>query len=75
MGKQFVLTTNERGQVTFPKEVMNHCGLPSGGKLKVEFLPDGICKFSPIRPLPPTKTTQTSPSSSSSSAGATAEEE
>jgi bifunctional DNA-binding transcriptional regulator/antitoxin component of YhaV-PrlF toxin-antitoxin module len=50
MDKRFILTTNKRGQVTFPKEVMDHCGLPSGGKLKVEFLPDGICKFSPIHP-------------------------
>jgi len=48
MSKRFILTTDKRGRVTFPKEVMEHCGLPSGGKLKVEYLPDGVVIFSPI---------------------------
>jgi len=55
MGKRFILTINKREQITLPKEVMEHCGLPSGGKLKVEFLPGGVCKFSPIHPRSPAK--------------------
>jgi bifunctional DNA-binding transcriptional regulator/antitoxin component of YhaV-PrlF toxin-antitoxin module len=62
MGKRFILTTNKRGQLTFPKEVMEHCGLPSGGKLKVEFLPDRTCKFSPIHPRSRSELSQSAPS-------------
>ena len=62
MGKRFILTTNKRGQVTLPKEVMEHCGLPLGGKLNVEFLPDGTCKFSPIHPLSPATASSNPPS-------------
>jgi hypothetical protein len=68
MDKRFILTTNKRGQVTFPKEVMEHCGLPSGGNLKVEFLPDGICKFSPIHPRSPAKASHDPPSSAAGAA-------
>jgi bifunctional DNA-binding transcriptional regulator/antitoxin component of YhaV-PrlF toxin-antitoxin module len=62
MDKRFILTTNKRGQVTLPKEVMEHCGLPFGGKLNVEFLPNGICKFSPIHPPSPAKESSNPPS-------------
>jgi hypothetical protein len=69
MGKRFILTTSKRGQVTFPKEVMEHCALPSGGKLKVEFLPGGVCKFSPIHPSSFEATSQSPPSFPPESSG------
>jgi hypothetical protein len=62
MSKRFTLTTNKRGQVTHPKEVLEHCGLPAGGKLNIEFLPDRICKFSPIHPPSPAKGSPNPPS-------------
>jgi hypothetical protein len=37
MGKRFILSTNKRGQITFPKEVMEHCGLPTGGNSEWSF--------------------------------------
>jgi bifunctional DNA-binding transcriptional regulator/antitoxin component of YhaV-PrlF toxin-antitoxin module len=64
MGKRFILTTNKRGQVTLPKEGMEHFGLPSGGKLKLEFLSGWICRFSPIHPRSRAKAPQNPPSSS-----------
>jgi len=69
MGKRFVLTTNKRGQITLPKDVMEHCGIPSGGKLKVEFLPDGVLEFSPIHPASEVKASQKPPSPVLSAAG------
>jgi bifunctional DNA-binding transcriptional regulator/antitoxin component of YhaV-PrlF toxin-antitoxin module len=74
MGKRFILTTNKRGQVTFPKEVMERCGLPSGGKLKLEYLPGGICKFSPIHPRSRAKGSQNPTSSLPESTGPAAKE-
>lgn len=56
MGKRFIIATNKRGQAILPKEVLEHCGLLSGGKLKLEYLPGGVCIFSPIHPAPKKKT-------------------
>jgi len=69
MGKQFIVTTDKRGQLTFPKEVLKHLGLQSGGKLKVGFLPDGILKFSPILPQSREKASRDMSSSSPKPAG------
>jgi hypothetical protein len=33
MGQWFILPKNMLGHVTLPMEVMEHCGLPFGGKL------------------------------------------
>jgi hypothetical protein len=66
MGKRFIITTNKRGQATLPREVLEHCGLTSGGKLKLEYLPNGVCKFSPIHPRSRAKASQDPPTPSRS---------
>jgi bifunctional DNA-binding transcriptional regulator/antitoxin component of YhaV-PrlF toxin-antitoxin module len=35
------LTVTTRGQVTFRKEVLEHLGIQSGGKIRLYLLPDG----------------------------------
>ena len=35
------LTVTARGQVTFRKEILQHLGITPGGKIELDFLPDG----------------------------------
>jgi bifunctional DNA-binding transcriptional regulator/antitoxin component of YhaV-PrlF toxin-antitoxin module len=44
--KRWVLAVNERGQITIPKEALDHFGLGLQSQLKVEFLPGKICRLS-----------------------------
>jgi bifunctional DNA-binding transcriptional regulator/antitoxin component of YhaV-PrlF toxin-antitoxin module len=35
------LSVTARGQVTFRKDVLKHLGIPPGGKIRIDLLPDG----------------------------------
>ncbi|MCC8393489.1 AbrB/MazE/SpoVT family DNA-binding domain-containing protein [Paraburkholderia sp. MMS20-SJTR3] len=45
----FILTVTARGQVTLPKEVLQHLGIKPGEKIELDLLPNGraILKASP----------------------------
>lgn len=43
------LTVTARGQVTFRKEVLQHLGIKPGGKIELDFLPDGRCVLTSAR--------------------------
>lgn len=36
-----ILTVTARGQITVRKEVLKHLGIQSGGKIRIDLLPDG----------------------------------
>jgi antitoxin PrlF len=45
------LTVTERGQVTFPKDVLQHLGIRPGEKIEWEKQPDGAITLRAERPL------------------------
>jgi bifunctional DNA-binding transcriptional regulator/antitoxin component of YhaV-PrlF toxin-antitoxin module len=49
MGTRFILQTDKRGRMTLPKELLEHLGIPFGGKIEVEFHPEQICIFRAVR--------------------------
>lgn len=44
------LTVTSRGQVTFRKEVLQHLGIPPGGKIRLDLLPDGRAELKADEP-------------------------
>lgn len=36
-----ILTVTARGQITIRKDVLKHLGIQSGGKIRIDLLPDG----------------------------------
>jgi bifunctional DNA-binding transcriptional regulator/antitoxin component of YhaV-PrlF toxin-antitoxin module len=43
------LTVTARGQVTFRKDVLRHLGVPPGGKIHLDLLPDGRAELTAER--------------------------
>jgi len=44
------LTVTSRGQVTFRQEVLKHLGVRSGGKIRLDLLPDGRAELKAEQP-------------------------
>ena len=44
------LKVTARGQVTFRKEILKHLGIPPGGKIKLDLLPNGQAAVSADKP-------------------------
>jgi antitoxin PrlF len=44
------LTVTKRGQVTLPKELLQHLGVQSGQKIELTLLPNGQIELSAVRP-------------------------
>jgi antitoxin PrlF len=44
------LTVTTRGQVTFPKDVLQHLGVEPGDKIELDKLPDGRVTLRAMRP-------------------------
>ena len=45
-----ILTVTSRGQVTFRREVLAHLGIPPGGKIRLNLLPDGRAELTADQP-------------------------